>query len=158
MTAPEVRELLDLIVMLYRVEYKAAQLGHLGTDAHQVLRDEESRPIAEEIETWIDTRTDTVPPKSPLGQALSYARNQRDQLRVFLTDPKIPLDNNIAERALRVIAVGRKNFLFVGHEEGGQNLAILQTICSTCLLNGINPYEYIRDVSVRVRTHPNKQI
>lgn len=157
-TAPEARELLDLIVKLYRVEYKVAQLGHLGTDAHQVLRDEESRPIVDKIEAWVDTRVDAVPPKSPLGQALSYASNQREQLRVFLADPKVPLDNNVAERALRAIAVGRKNFLFVGHQEGGQNLAILQTICSTCLLHGINPYEYIRDVSVRVRTHPNKQI
>jgi transposase len=157
-TAPEARELLDLIVKLYRVEYKAAQLGHLGTDAHQMLRDEESRPVLGDIEAWIDTHTDAVPPKSPLGQALSYATNQREQLRVFLDDPKVPLDNNVAERALRVIAVGRKNFLFVGHQEGGQNFAILQTICSTCQLHDVNPYEYIRDVVVRVRTHPNKQI
>lgn len=154
-TAPEARELLDLIVKLYRVEYKAAQLGHLGTEAHQLLREEESRPLVNEIEAWVDTRTKAVPPKSPLGQALAYARNQREALRVFLDDPKVPLDNNIAERALRVIAVGRKNFLFVGHQEGGQNLAVLQTICSTCQLHGINPYEYIRDVVVRVRTHPN---
>ena len=52
----------------------------------------------------------------------------------------------------------RKNFLFVGHEEGGHNLAVLQTVCSTCLLHGINPYEYIRDVVVRVRFHPNSKI
>ncbi len=157
-TAPEARELLELIVKLYRVEYKAAQLKHLGTDAHLMLRDEESRPIVGEIEAWVDQRVEMVPPKSPLGQALNYARNQRETLRVFLNDPKVPLDNNVAERALRVIAVGRKNFLFVGHQEGGQNLAILQTICSTCLLHGVNPYEYIRDVSVRVRSHPNRRI
>ena len=66
--------------------------------------------------------------------------------------------NNASERALRIIAVGRKNFLFVGHEEGGQNLAILQTLCSTCMLHGINPYEYIRDVAVRVRLHPNAKL
>jgi len=68
------------------------------------------------------------------------------------------LSNNTSERALRIIAVGRKNFLFVGHEEGGHILAILQTVCSTCLLHGINPYEYIRDVAVRVATHPSSRL
>jgi transposase len=75
-----------------------------------------------------------------------------------LATRKLPLDNNASERVLRIITVGRKNFLFVRHEEGGHNLAILQTLCSTCLLHGINPYEYIRDVAVRVRTHPNSKI
>ena len=83
---------------------------------------------------------------------------QRSTLRKFLSDPKLPLDNNTSERALRIIAVGRKNFLFVGHHEGGQNLAILQTVCSTCLLHGVNPYEYIRDVAVRVGAHPASRL
>ncbi len=68
------------------------------------------------------------------------------------------LDNNLSENALRIVALGRKNFLFVGHEEGGQNLAVLQTIVATCKLHGINPYEYIKDVLIRVQTHPASQI
>lgn len=154
-SAPEARQVLDAIVALYRVEHDAAASGVLGTAAHQILREERSRLIVETIEQWTDAQTATTPPKSPLGVALAYARNQRRPLRRFLADAKLPLDNNASERALRIIAVGRKNFLFVGHEEGGQNLAILQTLCSTCLLHGINPYEYIRDVAVRVRFHPN---
>lgn len=154
-SAPEARQVLDQIVALYRVEHEAAECGVAGTAAHQLLRDERSRLIVDAIETWTDERIQSTLPKSPLGVALTYAKNQRRALRRFLDDPKLPLDNNASERALRIIAVGRKNFLFVGHEEGGHNLAILQTLCSTCLLHGINPYEYIRDVAVRVRFHPN---
>ena len=157
-TAPEARELLDQIVALYRVEHDAAEAGVLGTEAHQLLRDERSRGIVEAIETWIDARIATTLPKSPLGVALTYAKNQRLALRRFLDDPELPFDNNASERALRIISVGRKNFLFVGHEEGGLHLAILQTLCSTCLRHGINPYEYIRDVAVRVRFHPNAKL
>jgi transposase len=157
-SAPEAQEVLDQIVALYRVEHEAAEMNLLATPAHEILRDERSRTIVEAIEKWVDGRIDTVAPKSPLGVALTYAKNQRQALREFLEDPKLPLDNNASERALRIIAVGRKNFLFVGHEEGGHNLAVLQTLCSTCLLHRINPYEYIRDVAVRVRYHPNTKL
>lgn len=157
-SAPEAKEILDQIVALYRVEHDAAENGILGTPAHEVLRDDRSRAIVDAIDTWVDTRIGSTPPKSALGAALTYAKNQRKALREFLENSKLPLDNNSSERALRIIATGRKNFLFVGHEEGGHNLAILQTLCSTCLLHRINPYEYIRDVAVRVRFHPNSRI
>ena len=157
-TAPEARELLDQIVALYRVEHDAADDGILKTPAHGILRNERSRVIVDAIEAWVDGRIEATPPKSPLGVALTYAKNQRSALRKFLSDPKLPLDNNLSENALRIIAIGRKNFLFVGHEEGGHNLAILQTVCSTCLLHRINPYEYIRDVAVRVNSHPNSRL
>jgi transposase len=150
--APQARELLAMIVSLYRIERDAADRGVLGTEVHALLRKEESTKVVEAIEAWIDAHKGTVTPKSPLGEAVTFASNQRKALRVFLTDPKIPLDNNIAERALRVVAVGRKNYLFVGHAEGGHNLAVLQTLCHTCLLHQINPYEYLQDVLIRVKT------
>lgn len=89
-------------------------------------------------------------PRSALGEALSYAINQENALRVFLEDPKVALDNNISERALRIVALLRKNALFVGHDEGGRNLAILLTIVSTCILHGVEPRRYLTDVIVRV--------
>ena len=106
----------------------------------------------------VDKRDGVVVPKSPLGKAVTFAVNQRQSLRAFLRDPKIPLDNNIAERALRIIALGRKNYLFVLSEESGHNLAVLQTICHTCMLNRINPYEYIADILVRVGHHPASRL
>jgi len=155
--APEAHELLDKIVALCRVEHQTAKAEMLITEAHGILREERSRGINAEIEAWVDARKGATPPKSPLGAALIYAKNQRKALRKLLSDPKLPLDNNTSERALRIIAVGRK-FLFVGHHEGGQNLAILQTTCSTCQRHGVNPYEYIRDVAVRVSSHPASRL
>jgi transposase len=157
-TAPEASEMLDLILKLYRVERAVADRGELGSDRHGEIRDSLSRELVDKIEAWVDERRGTVLPKGPLGTALEFAFNQRKALRQFLDDPKIALDNNIAERALRVVAVGRKNYLFVGHFEGGQNLTVLQTICHTCQLHGVNPYEYLSDVLVRVREHPASRL
>ena len=156
--SPEARELLDLITQLYRVEHDAAELEILGTPAHKDLRAKRSRPLVEQIQSWVAAHRLTTNPGGPLGKALTYAHNQSAALSAFLDDPKLPLDNNLAERALRIIAVGRKNFLFAGHADGGHNLAVLQSLCSTCLLHGVNPYEYLKDVAVRVRTHPASRI
>ena len=79
-------------------------------------------------------------------------------LELFLTDPNIALDNNVSERQLRLIALGRKNYLFVGHDVAGQNLAILQTFVATCVANDVNPQEYLTDVLIRIQTHPQSKI
>jgi transposase len=93
-----------------------------------------------------------------MGEALSYALKAWPSMQGVLEDAKIRLDNNLAENALRIVALGRKNFLFVGDEEGGKNLAILQTIVSTCIANQVNPEAYIRDVLLRVATVPSSRI
>lgn len=152
-TAPVAKEALDLIVELYRIEGRAAELDILGTQAHLALRDLESRAVLTRLEAWLDEQSGQHPPKSAMGTAIGYAIKQRTALRVFLTDPKLPLDNNYAERGLRIFALGRKNFLFAGHIEGAQNLAVLQSIVSTCRLHGVNPYEYIKDLLIRMQTH-----
>lgn len=157
-TAPDAKHALDLIVELYRIESRAAELDILGSDAHLALRDHESRAVLTQLETWLDEQHGRHPPKSQMGKALGYAIKQRSALRRFLEDAKLPLDNNYAERGLRIFALGRKNFLFAGHVEGAQNLAVLQSIVSTCRLHGINPYEYIKDLLIRMQTHPSSRI
>jgi transposase len=72
----------------------------------------------------------------------------------FLHDAGVSVDNNASERALRVVALGRKNYLFVGHEDAGQNTAILYSLVASCEANGVNPEEYLADVLLRVQTHP----
>ena len=151
LSAPEADELLALIQELYRVEHEVAKANLLGSAEHTRRREDESRAIVDEIEKWIAKRKGRYPPKSPLASALGYIENFRIELRRFLDDVAIPLDNNAAERALRIIALGRKNFLFAGHHEGAQNLAVLQSVVATCMLHDVNPYEYIRDVLVRVQ-------
>ena len=112
----------------------------------------------DEIDKWIKKKKGIMPPQGATGKAITYAENQWKSLSVFLTDPLIRLDNNLSENALRIIATGRKNFLFVGHEEAGQNLAILQTITSTCRLHNVDAYECIKDILIRVQTHPASKI
>jgi transposase len=155
---PAAREALEMIVELYVVERDAAMKGVLGTEEHAKMRRERSAPIVAKIEAWVDEQKGQHAPKSAMGRAITYAVNQRKRLRRFLEDPKLALDNNYAERALRIIALGRNNFLFAGSAEHAQNLAILQTIVSTCQLHGVNPYEYIKDVLIRARGRPPDQL
>ncbi len=157
-TSPEAREVLELITRLYRIEHDIAIRGELGTDVHRQARLDLSTPIVERIDAWMNARDGATLPQSPLGKAVTFAINQRESLKVFLRDPKVPLDNNAAERALRIMALGRKNYLFVMSKETGHNLAVLQTICHTCMLHDINPYEYIRDIIVRVGEHPDARL
>jgi transposase len=98
-------------------------------------------------------------------QAKAYRRTgvqvddgQWDALTLFLIDPHLPVDNNASERAVRFAALGRKNFLFVGSDEAGENLAGLYSLIATCEANGVNPVEYLADVLLRVQTHPASRI
>ena len=150
--------MLDLIVRLYKVEYKAAELGVLGTEDHLALRQQHSKPVLDAILDFYEQHRDRHPPKSPMGSALTYLGNQWDSLERFLEDPKLALDNNASENALRIHALGRKNFLFVGHDDAGHNLAVLQTIVATCRLHDVNPYDYITDLLIRTQTHPQHRI
>ena len=157
-SVPEAKEVLDLIVELYRLEHLAAEREILGTEAHGLLRDTDSRAALANIDAWVDARKGAYPPKSKMGSALGYAIKQRAALSRFIEDPKLPLDNNVAERALRILALGRKNFLFAGHVEGAQNLAVLQTIVATCAVHSVDPYEYIKDMLIRIQSHPASRI
>ncbi|MCP4601196.1 MAG: IS66 family transposase [Proteobacteria bacterium] len=154
----ENRTVLEWIVELYRIEYKAAELDILGTQDHLSLRQKCAVPIMDKIYDWIMEKKGLMPPQGATGKAITYAENQWESLCVYLTDPLIRLDNNLSENALRIVALGRKNFLFVGHEEAGQNMAILQTITSTCRLHNVDAYEYIKDILIRIQTHPASKI
>jgi len=150
-TAPEADELLAHIQALYRVEHDAANDEVLGTPLHLARRETISTQVMADIDAWVTARTGAYPPKHPLGAALTYFTNQRTALMRFLGDATLPLDNNAAERALRIIALGRKNFMFAGHSDAAQNYAILQSLVSTCQRHGVNPYAYLRDVLIRVQ-------
>jgi transposase len=96
--------------------------------------------------------------KSPIGTAVRYALSHWAELGKFLDDARIPLDNNASERALRRVALGRKNYLFVGDVDAGRNIAGLYSLVATCEARGINPFAYLADVLPRVSDHPNSRI
>jgi transposase len=138
-TAPEVRHALDLIRDIYVVEHEGRQLGVARTAEHRTMRQARSKPIMEALKTWLAEQRDTCPPKSPLGSAIGYSLHNWTPLTRFLDDEKLPPDNNASEAALRVVALGRKNYLFVGNEDAGTNVAGLYSLVATCEENGVNP-------------------
>ena len=146
--------LLSKVQMLYRVEREARGLPHAERLA---MRQERSIALLDEINQWREGQ-DALP-KSPLGQALTYLGNQWDALNVFTTHGRFEIDNNPAENALRPIAVGRKNWLFVGPgTRGGQASAIITSFTASCRALGIDPFAYLADVLARIMDHPMSQI
>ena len=97
-------------------------------------------------------------PKSPLGDAVRYLSNQWDALRRFVDDGRVAIDNNRAESQLRVVAVGRKNWLFAGSFDGARRAALLYSLVQSCKLVKVPPFAYLKDVLLRIATHPHRQI
>lgn len=151
-TAPVAQEALDLITELYRIEHDAKE-KMLSRTAHLALRKQRAGPIRKRLKEWLDAQRDRHPPKSPLGVAIRYTLAQWDELGLFLRDARVPLDNNASERSLRRIALGRKNYLFVGDVAAGKSLVGLYSLVATCESRGINPFEYLADVLARVQDH-----
>jgi transposase len=150
-------EMLVLIADLYQVEHRAQEEG---LDPHQIqaLRQRESKPILEVIGERLKWWVPQVLPKSPIGQAIGYAQGQWEALNRYLDDGILSIDNNLAERVLRMVAIGRKNWLFVGHDNGGHRAAIIYSLVASCKLCGIDPFAYLRDVLERISTHPASRI
>lgn len=142
---------------LYEVEWEADEKT-LDTAGWQALRAEKSKPILEAFKEWLDTQALVTLPKSPFGEALTYVFNQWDALNRYVEDGDLNIDNNAAERALRCVTVGRKNWLFAGSVAGGGWAAILYSLVASCKRHKIDPYFYLRDIISRVKTHPMSRI
>jgi transposase len=157
-TAPEAKQALDFILDLYRVEHEVLEERIAGTPAHLALRRDKSAPIRERFKVWLEAEKARHLPKGPMGTAIQYTLNNWEELGRFLTDARIPLDNNCAESALRRVALGRKNYLFVGNDKAGRNIAGLYSLVATCEAHEINPVAYLTDVLVRLPTHPMSRL
>lgn len=140
---------LMLINKLFEVE-RLADEDRVDPAERLRRRQTYSKPILDELERWMGDILLREPPKSSLAKAIAYVVNRKDALRRFLDDPRLPLHNNLCERLLRAVAVGRKNFLFTGSEEGGKRAAIAYTIFGTCFLAGVDPWAYLTDVLAKL--------
>ncbi|MBN1361619.1 MAG: IS66 family transposase [Sedimentisphaerales bacterium] len=150
-------EMLVLIKDLYEIEQRARD-DELQRDQIQALRQQESKPILTTIEKRLELWATQVLPKSPIGQAISYARGQWQALNRYTDDGILSIDNNLAERVLRMVAIGRKNWLFVGHDNGGHRAAIIYSLVASCKLCGLDPFAYLRDALERINTHPANRV
>ena len=151
----DVTETLTLIAKLYRIEKK---IKRDNLDIRLKVRKKESRPQLAKILLWLRKHKHSHLPKSPMNQAIQYTLNIRKRLTRYTKDGRLPIDNNLAENAIRPIALGRKNWMFVGSENGGHTAAILMTFCATCRKLKINTWEYLKDVLQRINTHPMSKI
>ena len=121
------------------------------------LRQEKSVPLLTSLRQWLFAQRDQVLPKSPIAAAISYVLNQWDALNRYTTDGDLHIDNNISERTLKLIGMGRINWLFLGSDQGGQTAAVLFSFTATCKHLGIDTFAYLRDVLARLPTHPAEQ-
>jgi len=157
--APEAAtKAMDFILNVYRIERTALDADVLGTPEHLEMRQTQAKPVMDAFKVWLLEEQGHHPPRGPMGEAIGYALGNWDALTLFLTDPHLPIDNNASERALRVAALGRKNFLFVGTDEAGEHMAGLYSLIASCEVTGVNPVAYLADVLLRVQTHPASRI
>jgi hypothetical protein len=158
-------EAMARIRCVYTVEDEAKaqiakeKLSHVEADALRFrLRQEKSVPLLNAMHQRLQEQQALVLPKSPIGYAIAYALRHWQALTRFTEHGWLNIDNNAAERALRGIAVGRKNWLFAGSDEGGKTAAVLYSITTTCKSLGIEPWGYLRDILTTIPEHPAERL
>jgi transposase len=148
-------EMLALIGELYAIEREAKDASN---DARLALRSERSVPVLTRINEWLDTKGHVVLPRSPMGQAITYARNQWMALHTYTTQEFLNIDNNASERALKRVAIGRKNWLFAGHDAAAQNHARLWTLIASAERHGVDPQRYLTSVLAKIGQTPAAEL
>jgi transposase len=153
--SPIAKEALDRIGQLYAVE---KVINRSPPERRRQQRQLQSKPIAEALAAWADNTVRQLSRKSELAQAFRYMRARWTALVRCFDDGRLALDNNPAERALRCVAIGRKNYLFAGSDAGGRRAAAIYSLIETAKLNGLNPQRYLADVLTRIADHPARRI
>ena len=154
--SPIAEEGLRRIRELYAIE---ASINGRPAEQRRSEREARSKPLLDGLHTWMLAQRHRLSGKSALGKALQYALSRWDALTRYVEDGRLSIDNNLAERQLRGIAVTRKNFLFLGSDTGGERAAIIYTVAETAKLNGLDPEAYIAAILDRLaRGHPASRI
>jgi transposase len=153
--SPIATEAVERIAALYRIE---DDVRGRPPDERQQLRNLRSRPLIESMRQWLEDSLAKLSKKSDTSAAIRYALSRWDALVRFIDDGRIEIDNNSAERALRAVAIGRKNYLFAGSDRGGERAATFYSLIGTAKLNGLDPEAYLRDVLTRIADHPINRI
>jgi transposase len=149
------QEALERIGALYAIE---ADIRGKPPDERWLVRQARARPLLDTFETWLRTTMETLSRKSDTTAAILYALNRWDAFTRYVGDGRIEIDNSAAERALRGVALGRRNYLFAGADSGGERAAAMYTLIGTAKLNGVEPQAYLRHVLDRIAEHPINRI
>jgi len=155
MTDTSAALMIALIQQLYQIERDAADFD---PERRRQVRQEHAVPLLAKIDAERQALAQIVLPKSPVGEAVRYLTNQWAALQRYVEDGRLAIDNNRAENQLRLVAVGRKNWLFAGSFEGARRAALLYSLVQSCKLIDVPPFAYLKDVLGRIPTHPQRLI
>lgn len=147
---------LDYFQQLYTIE-RSIKEQNLSMD-QALLERQKAKPILDEFYHWMKGEILQVIPQSPIGLAISYTLERWDGLCLYITNPKLHIDNNLVENSIRPIAIGRKNYLFASSHEAAQRTAMLYSLMATCKLNDINPAEWLKNTLIAIPNHPINRI
>ena len=151
--SPVAEEALTRIGALYDIEDRIR--GMTANERRELLQ-HHARPIFDDLKAWITQTLPTLPQKQKLAEAMRYALSRWEALGVYIEDGRVEIDNNIAERAIRPIGIGRKNWLFAGSDAGGERIANVLTIIETAKMHGHNPEVYLTDILTCIKDHPKE--
>ena len=153
--SPITTEALNRIGALYGIE---EQIRGKPPDVRRSIRQDQARPILDEFRPWMEKMRHSLSRKSDTAGAISYALCHWRALTRYLDDGLLEIDNSAAERALRAVSIGRKNYLFFGADSGGERAASFYTLIGTAKLCGLDPSFYLRTVLARIAEHPINRI
>jgi hypothetical protein len=153
--SPATSEAIQRIAALYAIE---AEIRGSTADVRRTVRQARARPLLDNMKTWLEATLAKLSRKSDTAAAIRYALSRCKALTRYVEDGHLEIDNNAAERALRVVALGRKNFLFAGSDAGGERAAAIYSLLGSAKLNGLDPELYLHHVLERIVDHPIRKI
>jgi hypothetical protein len=153
--SPIATEAVERIAPLYEIE---KEIRGRSPDERREVRNRKARPLLESMQAWLESSLSKLSRKSDTSAAIHYALARWDAFVRYCDDGRIEIDNSAAERALRAIAVGRRNYLFAGSDRGGVRAATYYGLLGSSKLNGLNPEAYLREVLERIADHPVNRI
>jgi hypothetical protein len=153
--SPVTSEAIERIAALYAIE---AEIRGSTPEARKAIRQTRSGPLLDSMKTWLEATLAKLSRKSDTAAAIRYALSRWPALTRYVDDGQLEIDNNAAERALRVVALGRKNYLFAGSNAGGERAAAIYSLLGSAKLNGLDPELYLHHVLDRIADHPISKI
>jgi hypothetical protein len=153
--SPTTTEAIERIAALYAIE---AEIRGSTPEIRKTIRQARARPLLDSMNTWLETTLAKLSRKSDTAAAIRYALSRWRALTRYVDDGALEIDNNAAERALRVVALGRKNYLFAGSDAGGERAAAIYSLLGSAKLNGLDPEIYLQHVLACIADHPISRI